>query len=247
MAIVVALAAALGWVLGRQTGRRPPAEPPAVRPTPAGEAMVPGLAARTGHDSALGAVGQAFGGTAPTEGERQGSEPVTAMPVPAEAQTGDADGMPLAEPGASEAAIPALEVKAPEAGPAADAGPDVVAGEPATTADAYADEPKYPAEVPPVKSTAEDLGQLREELNRRARELDRLEVGAVAAWDRTIPHFEAQINELTATNHDLTQALDDANSRLVADAQTITQLRAALAERDHRLADQARQYGGESS
>ncbi|QLQ15448.1 MAG: hypothetical protein HZY73_06870 [Micropruina sp.] len=88
---------------------------------------------------------------------------------------------------------------------------------------------------------------MREELNRRARELDRLEVGAVAAWDRTIPHFEAQINELTATNHDLTQALDDANSRLVADAQTITQLRAALAERDHRLADQARQYGGESS
>lgn len=111
---------------GRPEGA--PGGAPAVRPTPAGEAMVPGLAARTGHDSALGAVGQAFGGTAPTEGERQGSEPVTAMPVPAEAQTGDADGMPLAEPGASEAAIPALEVKAPEAGPAADAGPDVVAG-----------------------------------------------------------------------------------------------------------------------
>jgi septal ring factor EnvC (AmiA/AmiB activator) len=86
-------------------------------------------------------------------------------------------------------------------------------------------------------ASVQEVQELRRELRLKELELGKLEAGALSAWDRTVPHLEAQIIDLQEENAALRRTIREAEEHSDADAQTVERLRASIAERDARLAE----------
>jgi hypothetical protein len=85
--------------------------------------------------------------------------------------------------------------------------------------------------------SVQEIQELRRELRAKELELGKLEAGALSAWDRTVPHLEAQISTLLDENASLRRQIRDAEEHSDADARTVDRLRSLVAERDSRLAE----------
>lgn len=123
-----------------------------------------------------------------------------------------------------------------------DSGPEELSGDAdgAVVADSLPEEEPSDAasgDAPVPASAAERdarLGELRAELERTVRALDRLEAGATAAWDTTVPTLEQRIDDLSSTNATLEAELRTARGMLEAAGAETAKLRTALADRDQR-------------
>ena len=99
----------------------------------------------------------------------------------------------------------------------APAGPVAVmdaagASEEATDATASTEDPAGAGSD--AETLRREITELRSELDHKDRELMRLETGATAAWDTTVPDLQHRIDELRADNERLTTELRQARSQL---------------------------------
>lgn len=86
-------------------------------------------------------------------------------------------------------------------------------------------EPPVDADAPP---TIEDGSSLRPDLRDADLQVGRIEAAALAAWDRTVPMLEQQLQDLAAQNDELRLMLRDAQDRLESGG--TTHLRAVAVE-----------------
>lgn len=86
-------------------------------------------------------------------------------------------------------------------------------------------EPTESGSAEPEPAPDGDLTSLQEELAATKAKLDALEAGAIAAWDRTVPHFEDRIAALTEDNNKLTAALTETQAQLEVAAKELVHMR----------------------
>ena len=186
-------------------------------------------------------------------GRRRAAEALTPASRPA-LERPDADAPPAAATGLSDRAAPA----APHADAPEDADeqptqvleaitepepeePDTPAGaeQPAARDARDARTPEGAAAAPaadPDPEIAARVAELEQLIAAKDREISMLEAGAVAAWDKTVPTLEWQIDSLREENSEMAAMLRKALDELESQSVQAEALRSALSERDRRLA-----------
>lgn len=181
-------------------------------------------------------------------GRRRAAEALTPASRPA-LERPDADAPPAAATALSDRATPAApHADAPED---ADEQPTQVLEaitepeEPDTPAGAErpaagdAQTPQVVATAPaadPDPEIAARVAELEQLIAAKDREISMLEAGAVAAWDKTVPTLEWQIDSLREENSEMAAMLRKALDELESQSVQAEALRSALSERDRRLA-----------
>ncbi|MFV0451189.1 MAG: hypothetical protein ACK5LS_02920 [Propioniciclava sp.] len=206
VAVVALLAALFGGILGWIVGR-------AGRTSPAPVAMsAPGPVESTAERGSEVLRAHDPGGPVPP------GEPPVAVPLSPSLQE---------SPGSLIEAVPPAE-------PVLSAEP---APPPVTLAGPPAPEPSAPpVAAAPEVAESEVVADLKEQLERTEREFDRLETGAVNAWDRTVPQLEGEVVDLREERDSLAAELRETAQALDVAGAEVDRLRAAVAERDQQQA-----------
>ncbi len=93
----------------------------------------------------------------------------------------------------------------------------------------------------PVATDVEGLTQqveaLQTQLRAQVDEMNRLEAGAVTAWDRTLPVLQGQIEQLEKEKNDALEQVVDLTNRLETEQARAERLQGALGDRDKRIAE----------
>jgi hypothetical protein len=257
VAVTALLASLLGWILGRASGKRR-AEKSAAAITPSRLTRAPARSHSPRH--AIEATEDASVPVAEDVLAPVPSRPIVDVTEPVDALVFfDAAARQHVQP-SSHVENPVVEPVATDtlAEPADDGGdededtdPDRTVLRPAPGMTPAPGTPLYtpppltvvtsaPSESEPaagLPASVQEVQELRRELRAKELELGKLEAGALSAWDRTVPHLEAQISALLDENAWLRRQIRDAEEHSAADTRTVERLRSLVAERDSLLAE----------